>query len=73
MKQYFAVVNKHIICSQNKSSIINWLKSWGVEDIEVCHDPPEKKYIGIRIKGKGTKGESFSASSHTEYYEKMNK
>ncbi len=71
MKQYFAVVNKHTICSQEKSSIVDWLNSWGVNDIEICSDPEPKKYIGIRIKGKGTKGESISANSHTEFYEKL--
>ncbi len=69
MKQYFAVVNNHTILSGNKDSIIEWLESWGIKDIEVCSDPEIKKYQGIRIKGKGVKGESFSASSHTEFYE----
>ena len=70
MKQYFAVVNKHTICSQEKSSIIDWLTSWGINDIEVAPEVPGK-YQGIRIKGKGTKGESISANSHTEFYEKL--
>ncbi len=70
MKQFFAVVNKHTICSQEKSSIIDWLSSWGVNDIEIAPEVPGK-YQGIRIKGKGTKGESISAGSHTEFYEKL--
>ena len=70
MKQYFAVVNKHTICSQNKESIIDWLKSWGIEEVEECYDLVGK-YVGIRIKGKGTKGESIAAASHTEFYKKL--
>lgn len=70
MKQYFAVVNKHTICSQEESSIVNWLGSWGINDIEICSEIPGK-YQGIRIKGRGTKGESISANSHTEFYEKL--
>ncbi len=72
MKQYFAVVNKHTISSQDKSAIVEWLKSWGVKDIEVCLEVPGK-YQGIRVKGKGVKGESFSANSHTEFQEKLKK
>ena len=70
MKQYFAVVNKHTICSQDKDAIVSWLKSWGIEGIEEAAEVPGK-YQGIRIKGKGTKGESIAASSHTEFYERL--
>ncbi len=70
MKQYFAVVNKHTICSQNQDSIINWLESWGIKDIEVCPEVPGK-YQGIRIKGVGVKGESIGAESHTSFYKKL--
>ena len=70
MKQFFAVVNDHTILSQNKSSIVDWLESWGIKDIEICSEVPGK-YQGIRIKGKGVKGESIAAGSHTEFYEKL--
>ncbi len=70
MKQYFAVVNKHTICSQDKEAIISWLKGWGIDDVEECFEVPGK-YQGIRIKGKGVPGESIGASSHTEFYERL--
>ena len=70
MKQFFAVVNKHTICSKDESAIISWLTSWGIEEYEICPEIPGK-YQGIRIKGKGTKGESISTNSHTEFYKKL--
>jgi len=72
MKQYFAIINGVSVCSQDKISVVNWLEGHGINDFEITDSPEtESKYIGIRIKPKGTSGESITAHSHTEFYSKL--
>ncbi|MFW9873081.1 MAG: hypothetical protein ACFFG0_08280 [Candidatus Thorarchaeota archaeon] len=67
MKQYFAIINGKSICSHDKNAVISAL---GEEDFVICSEVPGN-WQGIRIKKKGSVGESFSTSSHLEFYRKL--